>query len=192
MLNPCIFLSSASERAASYVLLAIETLILNQEKSLKLLKNFLYKGIIHRVIKRREEARRSFFQRTEQITQKKSDKQNISEILAFPLQLALHERLVSACLLKLWHDPSTLSPSETLTELWEYSDAALGVTCKTTAEDESFCWYKLHHCSSSTKKRILPDNHFKHQVSESRHLVLEAQGPYASTWDIPVSVEQWF
>lgn len=100
---------------------------------------------------------------------KKSDKQNISEILAFPLQLVLHERLVSACLLKLWHDPSTLSPSETLTKLWEYSDAALGVTCKTTAEDENFCSYKLHHCSSSsTKKRRLHDNYFKHQVSESR------------------------
>lgn len=106
------------------------------------MKNFLYKVITHGAIKRREEARRSFFQKTEQIT-KKSDKQNIfSEALAFPLQLALHERLVSAHLTKFWHDPSTLCPSETLTKLWEYSDGTLGVTCKTTAEDESFCSHK--------------------------------------------------
>lgn len=112
-------------------------------------KTFCIK-LSYRVIKRREEAKRSFFQRTEQITKKKSDKQNIfTETLAFPLQLALHERLVSARLLKLWHDPSTLCPSKTLPKLWEYSDVALGVTCKTTAEDESFCSYKSHHCSSS-------------------------------------------
>lgn len=87
---------------------------------------------------------------------KKKDKQKIWETLAFHLQLALHERLVTARLLKLWHDPSSLCPLETLTKLWEYRDVAPGVTCKTIAEDESLCLYKLPRCSSSSiwKKEV--------------------------------------
>lgn len=97
---------------------------------------------------------------------KKSDKQNIfSEILAFPLQLVLHERLVSARLLRLWHDPPLLA----LLKLWQSYGNTLLVSfvrpkLKTKASVCINCTIVL---LLPLKKRRLHDNHFKHQVSES-------------------------
>lgn len=139
------------------------------------------------MIKRREEARRSILSKA-WANHRKSDKQKIfSEALTFPLQLALHERLVSVRLIKLWHDPFILCPSKTLTKLWEssdrHADAALGATCKTTV----YGWKLLFVWISTVAPLPFKKNETAVIIASNTKCLTTGK----SLWTIPIFSVNW-